>query len=98
MRFEHVDGLREIDNRQTAGFDRAATLATQQSDATGRIPVAFRFWRRRPARYNARRPNARTAYSSVSTVKPAAHHTISGVGTDAPRASAPVARRISGWR
>jgi hypothetical protein len=41
--------------------------------------------------YKARRRNARTAYSSVSTVNPAAHHTISGVGTDAPRASAPMA-------
>jgi hypothetical protein len=56
------------------------------------------FLLRTPARYKARRRNARIAYSSVSTVNPAAHHTISGVGTEAPSASAPEPRRISGIR
>ena len=97
VRFENEDGLREIDNRQTAGFDRAATLATEPFRRDGQHARRVEFLLR-PARYNARRPNARTAYSSVSIVNPAAHQTISGVGTDAPRASAPVARRISGWR
>ena len=67
VRFEHEDGLREIDNRQTVGFDRAATLATQQFRRDGQQTRRVELLLRTPARYNARRPNARTAYSSVST-------------------------------
>ena len=54
----------------------------------------LRYWPRlrslRVGRYNARRRNARMASSSVSTVNPIAHHTMSseGTGTERQRARA----------